>query len=447
MTTGYEQLFNYYNHANTINSAEMRLWFKNTAVKATTTTTVSAAASSTNPDWSNKGKWRGSCNSGWPGGAETIIRPSSIRASGAAPPPYSAVSSASRRVAPTTSNQKRHPPEHRQQLPQNKGAAAQEDPEWYEAVRTDKSPNHRHSSKPIPILRKAGGVTMGRKVSFAQHHEEKRFYYKERPSCSLLMQGSGMRHTSSDGQFAINSSSRHSESNDRKLQKLVQAIRRDSYQDVVELLQGGDIRTDAMIDKKNWLSREYAHAKENGMASSAVVKVLQIYQAAAASINFAVSLKTWHRYLIKVRGITSLRLSGSGLQSGITSFKGAAFSEVNGNKKELESLPPMEISSVVDYGVGNAPLPEYSLYFNPSLLNDTRGLVIELYSEKAGLSSLATLELPLQKISAASEQAGRAIELVAEFRGTDFVADGAKVCVEVQKATVEPGYIGKESGL
>jgi hypothetical protein len=302
-----------------------------------------------------------------------------------------------------------------------------------------------------------------RRVTFAPQYYEERFYHKDRPSCRLLARASILgssteRRASSDYQsysknLAIEPDPAVDE--DRPLRELVKAIHSDSYREVLRLLARGVIRTEALIDGEEWLTREYAYVKKNADTKKdkfdRVLKILKVYQTAHAAINIALSLKSWCHYRLEIRKITNLKLSAKGLQQTIkfTSFKGAVFLRIGKKSEKLESLPPMDIGNEVDYSAGGiAAVPTYHLYNNPNV-NESRELVIEVHSGIAGVPFFAALTLPLKQLSAQCSQIGQSIDLIMDLIPNEegFVEKGAKVHIRAERAEVDPAYTAKKKKI
>ena len=391
-------------------------------------------SSAVHPDWSDKGKWRGTLAGGWAGGAASV----SVSAPTLPQRPN--------RAAPATGQ--RHIPNQFAQSapPQELGNIAPEATEpCYEELREvteTRSPVANTTQHTISILRRKNqGPPRKRNIRFEEASDSERFYNIGSESCKWLV-------PSSDSRYSM-ARKRHPEDSESSeaivsasVNAFVAAIRKNDLMGVLQQLKSGNIRTNATIEDVPLLEREYIFAKEHGL--SAITKVLNVYKTAATSILAAQSLRLWHRYDIRVEKITNLQLRHGGLPPpGLQTFEGCVSHRVQGRYQNLPSLPhrTWPTRGVVEYKSGNSPLPEYALNYNDMLAED-RTFVIDLRSPGNG-KSIATIAIPVKEISSEALSSGGSVVIEKELEVGNLLKQGARVRLLVKRINLEQDYISK----
>jgi hypothetical protein len=229
-----------------------------------------------NRDLSHVGKCGGVASSGWAGGADAVAR---------LPQSKPGVKSFSRPGGLRTlvPSAKAAGAEVRWNISATKQSSDKE--MWVEAhtilafteCAPVKRPIHR-GPKPMPILRMttAGNRKLKQhNVTFQPRHDE-RFYDAETASTQLLRRCPGPASLQSPQQADPASDAPNSES--AAVNSLIQAVRSNNLNDVVQQLQTGKIRTDSLFNDRRWLESEYGFAKGCGIDFNMVRKALKIYR-------------------------------------------------------------------------------------------------------------------------------------------------------------------------
>ena len=334
---GYEDLLNYYNLAREIES-DLNISFINTEVQS--------FFRDASGDWNADGQWQGRAAGGWPGGANTVLnfgfreRQPQFGLRG----PRPTVAIAGRRPQGAT----RHvetwaPPE--QKLIMFRGG------------------------RPGPSnLRRPGHPKSTKRVDFKSGHCQRVFQLDKNHTKKIRMADPETfiekQHPASGSLDA--SDSEPSETDTSFLNAVSDAIRRNSQVDLLQLLQTGALRTDQHVDGKHFLNELYALAKQQNLET--ILPILRVYRAAGSSIRSAQMLKSWFRVRIQIVKAFNVRLTQQGRThpGGLRGIKCSAFLASHGKAPfKLPSTPAMDLAKVIEFGSGNAALPEYNIDCNP----------------------------------------------------------------------------------
>lgn len=445
----------------------------NTDVKGPSQKAIHTASTSSpimSEDWSAHGKWRGKTTSGWPGGAE-VVQHGKWRGKttpgwrgGAEVVPHFMTSSHQPRVAPRLSGYMASVATTAQQLDSlssangpmrsyvdlangKKNSSSNVEVLPYESVepaRSRREPAHR-KAKPLPSALRAPRnqdqrrPKESRKILFG-NVSEVMFYEKNSPSSHLLASRSA---AGSSDNVDASAPAPSSETTEIPLTAAIEGIHKNDLKALVKELNKGLIRTDQrhpLNPRINWVTQEYDFTKREGFQK--IHKLMSIFRAAAAGIATAQSLKSWCRYQIRIEKIAGFRLSEeASAQSGITTLRGEVCHSVNHSEKKLPALPLMDIGETIDYGAGNAALPEYDLHVNPLLEEELRELRICMYTTEGEV--LAQVRLPMKKVSQVCKAFGEEKAIEIDLKCSDLVQPGARICLRATKRHAPLDYVRK----
>ena len=420
----------YYEHAKSAQN-RLKIWFVNTFVTSASenTSNSTAGSGSINDEWSSKGKWCGHLTSGWAGGALQTITSTTISS------PPSAINDSSNHLGKASSD-----------FSEVRNDASMV-PKTLEQVEGMRYPAHR-SKQPISSLIKATSLITNnrrpskgpRRVQFANTGTMTvRYYNVLSPSCHLLTGADD----SSVGNFENGNANNSAVLASESLSEVVKAARCNDHERLVVCLREVSVSLGQTGTDKDWLTRECHNAKYK--CHEQVHRVLSVYKAAEAAISYAQAMKSWYAYHVQVEKIVGLRFPHEASSDHrLRSFSGKVYFFVNRNSKNYPSLPPMEISDVVDYGGGKTcALPEISpLHFN-SALEDARVLLIHLHSVKKESNVFATIRVPMSEIHATCTTVGKAVAIEKEFSCKMGSKQGAKIFLKTTKRHVLPDYLSK----
>jgi hypothetical protein len=238
------------------------------------------------------------------------------------------------------------------------------------------------------------------------------------------------------------------EADQRLIEAISEAVKRNSSADLIRCLQSGTLCADLDHSMWSFLSKQLDIAQRENIADRRIMDVLCIYKRAFKPIAMAQNLRSWRQLRVHVEKIVDFSLTAEGEQKlDAKTLKCFLFHRIDNKPTKLPSLPPMDMGEVIDYGRGNAAVPVYDLFFNPA---ERHLLRVELHSTTAKLNP--RVDIAFEEMFANIGTRGSAPKtLIKALRvsgsNENLVREGVKIQLKVEEVEVDRGMFFYESLL